>query len=175
MSASVAALPQSLQAQDGLSDVCEAETRNGNGWDNAALRPMIEGPWTMSATGTNYTQGTNVDSVNVRYDVASRGFVMENLKLKPLASLPSDSPLRKVNILDTLIDVTVNENGGGISVADVALLQGCADTTQLPIYWWSQTGGGGSAWGMMLFMSSEMAVGHMMNSAGGSRTTVLVR
>lgn len=171
----VSTVPTVGLAQDGLSDVCEAETRNGNGWDNAALRPMIEGSWEMAATGTGYTQGTNVETVQIRYDVASRAFVAAGLRLKPLASLPADSPLRRVNIMDTVVDVTKNEDGPGNTVADVALLQGCADTTQLPIYWWSRTGGGGQAWGMILFMSSEMAVGYMSNSAGGSRTTVMVR
>ena len=169
------AVPTLTMAQDGLSDVCEAETRNGNGWDNAALRPMIEGSWEMSATGTGRTQGTWVETVQIRYDLASRAFVAAGLRLKPLASLPADSPLRRVNIMDTVIDVTKNKDGPGNTVADVALLQGCTDTTQLPIYWWSRGSGDRKSWGMIMFMSSEIAVGYMSNSAFGSRTTVMVR
>ena len=171
---------------DGRSDVCVAETRNGAGWDNRALRPFIEGAWQMQAMGTRWTTGTKVDTVTISYDVGGRSFFISGgPKLKPLAAMPADHPLRHTDLLNMIIDgsevlddegnLAINPNTGkpfgGFSLSNLAVMNGCADTTQIPMFFW----GDASQWGFLAFTSSQFGFGQVGNSAGGSRNLSLER
>lgn len=173
-------------ANDGLSDVCELSARRGPRWDNRALRPLIEGTWKMQAMGSGYTTGTNIETLTIKYDVGGRSFYIDGgPRLHPLAAMPGDHPLRRTDILSMEIDGSQVRNAdqspainpytdqpiGGLSLNNMALMDGCADARQIPMLFW----GNASSWGFVAFTSSQFGVGQMGNSARGSRNLSLTR
>lgn len=185
------ALIGAASAQDSTVEedsLCRSGAASGNAYDGAALAPLIAGEWVSVANGTGFTLGTNTDSVAISYDPVSQGFFVQSpdmprLALNPIASLPADAGLSVSEIMDGTVSYTVRgvENGASFereveaTSLDLMTVAGCTFGDTASFWWEVRLPEGRFANGMIMFVSGELGLGFMQNSAGGSRSVVMLR
>jgi len=179
------------KAQDLAEDVdslCASGAARGSSYAGAELAPYIVGEWAAIMDGTGFTRGTNEAPVAIQYDKASQGFRIQQpgaptINLKPIASMPDDAGLSVADIRDGVVRYTVNgvEDGASFtrdveaSGLDLMTVAGCTFDDTASFWWEVRSPGGNFANGMVMFVSSDLALGFMQNSAGGSRSLVMLR
>ncbi|MGI3166237.1 hypothetical protein [Pseudooceanicola sp. 200-1SW] len=132
----------------------------------ASLAELLAGPWSMSATGTGLTLGTNVMAVTLRA-AASGQLVMEG------GGGPSVPLILVTGAGDPPVDVSAEATTpSGLSETDVQILTACDRPTR---YFWQVGSGNRRSWGALMFYDQNAATGYMANSAGGSRRVLLQR
>lgn len=175
-------------AGDDADSLCASGAARGNAYDGAALAPFITGEWASIDDGTGFTRGTNENPFAIFYDPVSQGFYVQppgapRLALNPIASLPDDAGLSASEIRDGVVRYSVSgvENGESFrrdveaSALDLLTVAGCTYEDAASFWWEVRLPDGRFSNGMIMFVSDELALGYMQNSAGGSRSQVMLR
>lgn len=184
--AATGAAAQDLAQDEG--GLCASGVARGNSYNGAALAPFIAGEWVAVMDGTGFTLGTNETPVAVFYDTVSQGFYIQppggpRVELNPIASLPNDAGLSEADIREGSVRYTVRgvEDGATFereveaSSLDLMTVAGCTFIDTASFWWEIVMPGGQFSNGMVMFVSGDLALGFIQNSAGGSRSLVMLR
>ncbi|MCA1335152.1 hypothetical protein [Pseudooceanicola marinus] len=161
------ALPRAAAAQQSLAlSVCQDGPAISADDMEAGLAQLLAGSWSMSATGTGLTLGTNVMGVTLRADAGGQLY-MEG------GGGPSVALHLVTGAGEAPVDVSTEAmTPSGLTERDVQVLTACTTPTR---YFWQFGSGTRRSWGALLFYGKDAATGYMANSAGGTRNVLLQR
>lgn len=173
---------------DDVDSLCASGAARGSSYAGADLAPYIVGEWAAIMDGTGFTRGTNEAPVAIKYDKASQGFRIQppgapTINLNPIASMPNDAGLSVADIRDGVVRYTVSgvEDGATFtreveaSGLDLMTVAGCTFDDTASFWWEVRSPDGNFSNGMVMFVSSDLGLGFMQNSAIGSRSLVMLR
>lgn len=192
ISAFVMAMAATGAASEDLAEdvesLCASGAARGSSYAGADLANYIVGEWAAIMDGTGFTRGKNEQPVAIKYDIASQGFLIQppgspTIKLNPIASMPGDAGMSVADIRDGMVRYTVSgvENGTPFqreveaSSLDLMTVAGCTFEDTASFWWKNSIPDGRSSGGMVMFVSGDLALGFIQNSAGGSRSLVMLR
>lgn len=169
------------------NNLCKGDLVSGKSFKMDQIIPLVVGNWSQVAPGSGFTRGVNQDNATIYQDKVSRRLMIKGqgnpIELKPIhtSSIASGMDYTTLGEMKIKFSETGVEDGMQFELeidttGDKMLeIYDCAPT-QTPMFWWQVNAGGGrKSYGMVVFLSPNSAIGHMSNSAGGSRSVWMYR
>ncbi|MEM7439238.1 MAG: hypothetical protein AAF393_06535 [Pseudomonadota bacterium] len=154
----------------------------GNSIDFRKFGAEIDGAWNFTGVGKRVATGVTKDSFVITTNRTGTQATISGgggptLQLHPLSRAKlSEVPVTRPMLQNKKLVWKNDENKEVEQTVDyIAEVAGCPLDGAPAVYFYKDFGGGNSAYGAFMFLSSEFGVGVVSNSAKGARTVFLSR
>lgn len=175
-----------------VENLCDDGLMDGNSANVAAIADIVTGTWSQAAAGMRFATGVQQNTATISYNTLTGNLEVRGeegpVELHPIRSATIASGLTRRSVADAQVDFTRTGTEDGVRFEENIKTSGDnllelyeCDVENAPMFWWERGAGSGRAYGFIVFITEDVALGYMaftdprLGGAEASRTVYMYR